>query len=71
MKMTHCTLKLYVFITVVNVCKIDNGGCSQTCTHITHREYKCECDDRHVLDTDMLTCICKYYIPWKSMRQQC
>ena len=43
----------------MNVCATGNGGCSHTCIHTAHNEYKCECDPGFVLHENKHFCVGK------------
>ena len=48
----------YWFISDINECQTDNGGCTQTCDN-TNGFYQCSCWDGYELTSDNHTCVGK------------
>lgn len=61
---------LFVY-TVIDVCALNNGNCTQSCIHEAHRRFRCDCYDGYELDTDHADCVSKCDIDGGGCSDSC
>ena len=63
---TFETMLMSCFITDVDECATNNGGCNQICKN-SYGSYHCECDSGYELSADNHTCVGKFIFDKKAL----
>lgn len=64
-KVTHvgatllCQALVSLFLSALNSCALNNGGCEHDCVQVTLAQHRCQCWHNHQLHEDGKRCICE------------